>query len=77
MTIEGQYMNKDSKSQDITLATGNVFSDLGFATEEAAALEAASQYVISGKLAISKSLGTEAGGHDRSVVETPCSQEIS
>ena len=38
MTIEGQYMNKDSKTQHITLATGNVFSDLGFATEEAAAL---------------------------------------
>ena len=77
MTIAGQYMNKDSKTQHITLATGNVFSDLGFATEEAAALEAASQQVISGKLAISKSLETEAGGQDRSVVETPSSQENS
>ena len=77
MTIEGQYMNRDSKTQHITLATGNVFSDLGFDEEAAAALEAASQYVISGKLAISKSLETEAGGHDRSVVETPSSQENS
>ena len=70
-------MNKDSKTQHITLATGNVFSDLGFDTEDAAALAAASQQVISGKLAISKSLETEAGGHDRSVVETPSSQENS
>ncbi len=50
---------------------------MGFATEEAAVLEAASQYVISEKLAISKSLETEAGGQDRSVVETPSSQEQS
>jgi hypothetical protein len=74
MTIGGQYMNKDSKTQHITLATGNVFSDLGFATEEAAALEAASQQVISEKLAISKSLETEAGGQGRLVVETPSSE---
>ena len=77
MTIEGQYMNKDSKTQHITLATGNVFSDFGFATEEAAALEAASQQVISGKLANSDSLETEAGGQDRSVVETPFTEEHS
>ena len=70
-------MNKDSKTQHITLATGNVFSDLGFATEEAAALEAASQYVISGQLAISKSVETEAGGQDISVVETACALEQS
>ena len=68
-------MNKDSKTQHITLATGNVFSDLGFATEEAAALEAASQYVISEKLAISESLKTVADGQDKAVVETPSSQE--
>ena len=40
MTIEGQDMNRDSKTQHITLAIGNEFSDFGFATEEAAALEA-------------------------------------
>ena len=68
-------MNKDSKTQHITLATGSVFSDLGFVTEEAAALEAASQQVISEKLAISDSLETEAGGQDRSVVETPFTEE--
>jgi hypothetical protein len=68
-------MNRDSKTQHITLATGNVFSDLGFATEEAAALEAASQQVISEKLAIRESLNTEADGQDKSVVETPSSQE--
>jgi hypothetical protein len=55
-------MNRDSKTQHITLGTGNVFSDLGFATEEAAALEAASQQVISKKLAVSKSLKTDVGG---------------
>jgi hypothetical protein len=48
---------------------------LGFATEEAAALAAASQQVISEKLAISESLKTEAGEQDKSVVETPSSQD--
>ena len=66
-------MNMDSKTQHITLATGNVFSDLGFATEEAAALEAASQQVISEKLALRESLNTE-DGQARSVVETPTSK---
>lgn len=74
MTIGGQDMNRDSKTQHITLATGNVFSDLGFATEEAAVLEAASQQVISEKLAIRESLNTEADGQNRSVVETPTSK---
>ena len=68
-------MNRDSKTQHITLAIGNEFSDFGFATEEAAALEAASQQVISEKLANSDSLETEAGGQDRSVVETPFTEE--
>ena len=67
-------MNMDSKTQHITLATGNVFSDLGFATEEAAALEAESQQVISEKLALRESLNTEADGQARSVVETPTSK---
>ena len=70
-------MNRDSKTPHITFATGNVFSDLGFATEEAAALEAASQHVISEKLAISESLKTEAGEQDKSVVKTPFTEEHS
>ena len=70
-------MNRDSQTQHITLATGNVFSDLGFDTEEAAALEAASQQVISEKLAISESLKTEAGEQDKSVVKTPFTEEHS
>ena len=69
-------MNRDSKTQHITLATGNVFSDLGFATEEAAAL-AAAQQVISEKLAISETLKTEAGEQDKSVVKTPFTEEHS
>ena len=68
-------MNSDSQTQHITLATGNVFSDLGFEAEDAAALAAASQQVISEKLAISESLKTEAGEQDKSVVETPSSQD--
>lgn len=75
MTIGGQYMNRDSKTQHITLATVNVFSDLGFAAEAAAALAASLQQVISEKLAISESLETEGGGQDRSVVETPSSED--
>ena len=70
-------MHKGSKTHHITLATGNVFSDLGFEAEDAAALAAASQQVISEKLAISESLKTEAGEQDKSVVETPSSQEQS
>lgn len=68
-------MNRDSKTEHITLATGNVFSDLGFDEEAAAALAAASQQVISEKLAVSESLKTVADGQDKSVVETPSSQE--
>ena len=67
-------MNSDSQTQHITLATGNVFSDLGFDAEDAAALAAASQQVISEKLAISESVSTEANGQDRSVVQTPTSK---
>lgn len=68
-------MNRNSKTEHITLATGNVFSDLGFEAEDAAALAAASQQVISEKLAVSESLKTVADGQDKSVVETPSSQE--
>ena len=62
-------MNRVSKTQHITLATGNVFSDLGFDPVAAAALAAASQQVISEKLATSESLKTEADRQDKS--ETP------
>ena len=67
-------MHKGSKTHHITLATGNVFSDLGFEAEDAAALAAASQQVISEKLAIRESLNTEADEQNRSVVETPTSK---
>ena len=68
-------MHKDSKTQHITLATGNVFSDLGFATEDAAALEAESQQVISKKLAVSNSLKTDVGGQAKSAVKAPSSED--
>jgi len=68
-------MNRDSKTQHITLATGNVFSDLGFDTEEAAVLAAASQQVISEKLAIREPLTTEADGLAKSAVKAPSSEE--
>lgn len=67
-------MNWNTKTEHITFATGNVFSDLGFDAEDAVALAAASQQVISEKLAISESVNTEADGQDRSVVETPTSK---
>ena len=70
-------MHNGSKTQHITLATGNVFSDLGFEAEDAAALAAASQQVISEKLAVSESLKTEAGEQDKSVVKTPFTEEHS
>ena len=67
-------MNRNTKTEHITRADGNVFSDLGFDAEDAAALAAASQQVISEKLAIRESLNTEADGQDKSVVETPTSK---
>ena len=67
-------MNMNTKTEHITRADGNVFSDLGFDAEDAAALAAASQQVISEKLAISESVSTEANGQDRSVVQTPTSK---
>ena len=68
-------MNMDSKTQHITLATGNVFSDLEFATEDAGTLEAASQQVISEKLATRESWNTEADGLAKSAVKAPSSVE--
>lgn len=46
----------------ITPVGGNVFADLGFEPEEAAALKAESQRIISEKLAIKDSLMTELAG---------------
>ncbi len=45
-------MSIDTKSRHITPIGGNVFADLGFEREEAAALKAESQRIISEKLAI-------------------------
>jgi predicted XRE-type DNA-binding protein len=50
------------KSKHITPAGGNVFADLGFESEEAAALKAESQRIISEKLAIKESLMSELAG---------------
>jgi len=52
-------MSIETKSMHITPVGGNVFADLGFELEEAAALQAASQRIISEKLAIKESLMTE------------------
>jgi predicted XRE-type DNA-binding protein len=49
-------MTIDTKSRHVTPAGGNVFLDLGFEPEEAAALQAESRRVISEKLAIKESL---------------------
>jgi predicted XRE-type DNA-binding protein len=49
-------MTIDTKSRHITPAGGNVFLDLGFEAEEAAALQAESKRVISEKRAIKESL---------------------
>lgn len=52
-------MSTETKSMHITKVGGNVFADLGFAPEEAAALQAESKRVISEKLAIKEMLMTE------------------
>jgi len=52
-------MSIETKSVHITPFGGNVFADLGFEPEEAAALKAESQRIISEKLAIKDSLMTE------------------
>lgn len=55
-------MSIETKSGHITPAGGNVFADLGFKPEEATALKAESQRIISEKLAIKDSLMTELAG---------------
>lgn len=52
-------MSIETKSMHITPVVGNVFADLGFEPEEAAALQAESKRIISEKLAIKESLMTE------------------
>lgn len=55
-------MNSKNKSAHVTPVGGNVFADLGFDAQEAAALKAQSQRIISEKLAIKESLMTELAG---------------
>jgi predicted XRE-type DNA-binding protein len=52
----------DTGIRHITPANGNVFADIGFAPEAAAALLAESDRIISEKLAIKESLMTEIAG---------------
>jgi len=52
-------MNKTNGTTHITPSGGNVFADLGFAPEEAVALKAASQHIISEKQALKEALMTE------------------
>ncbi len=52
----------ETGSRHITPADGNVFADLGFEPEEAAALLAESDRLISEKMAIKASLMTELAG---------------
>lgn len=49
----------DTEIRHVTPAEGNLFADLGFGPEEAAALLAESDRVIAEKLAIKESLMTE------------------
>jgi predicted XRE-type DNA-binding protein len=55
-------MSIETKSMHITPVGGNVFADLGFEPEEAAALKAESQRIISEKLVIKDSLMTDLAG---------------
>ena len=52
-------MSIETKSMHITPVGGNVFTDLGFEPEEAAALQAESNRVVSEKLAIKERLMSE------------------
>lgn len=55
-------MSIETKSAHITPVGGNVFADMGFEPEEAAALKAESQRIVSEKLAIKYSPMTELAG---------------
>ena len=52
-------MSTETHSAHITPVGGNVFADLGFEPQEAAALQAQSQRIISEKIAIKESLMAE------------------
>lgn len=60
-------MSIETKSVHITPVGGNVFADLGFEPEEAAALKAESQRIISEKLAIKDSLIHSPAAQTRSL----------
>ncbi len=55
-------MNTGTRSAHVTPAGGNVFEDLGFEPQEAQALQARSQRIISEKLAIKEALMGELAG---------------
>lgn len=55
-------MSIETKSMHITKVGGNVFADLGFEPEEAAALQADSKRIISEKLIIKECLMAEISG---------------
>lgn len=52
-------MKKETNITSVTPADGNIFSDLGFSPDEARALKAESDRIISEKLAIRETLMTE------------------
>lgn len=52
-------MSTDTASRHITPANGNVFADLGFSPEEAAALKAQSDKIIAEKIALKEQLMRE------------------
>lgn len=52
-------MSTDTASRHITAANGNVFADLGFPPEEAAALKAQSDKIIAEKIALKEQLMRE------------------
>jgi predicted XRE-type DNA-binding protein len=55
-------MNDDTKTMHVTPVGGNIFADLGFAPEEAAALHADSQRLIAEKRALKVQLMSEISG---------------
>ena len=54
-------MSIETQSAHITPAGGNIFTDMGFEPEEAAALQAETQRIISEKQAIKAHLMSERG----------------
>lgn len=58
-------MSIETKSSHSTPVGGNLFSDLGFQPEEAAALQAESRRVIEAPLAMNEALTTEGPNGNR------------